>query len=127
LLLVETQYSQRADPTDEETRRQRFGQGQVQYLLGDWRTASVLFYDLVSDPVFAAGPDYADGLFYLADALYQQGNTIGARLYLRDLLALESPRFQQALSRYLEVNHAPGKVAELEAWIAKARALSRSG
>jgi len=127
LRLVETQYSQRADPTAAQTREHRFGQGQVQYLLGDWRTAAVLFYDLVSDPAFVAGPDYADGLFYLADALYQQGNVIGARLYLRDLLKLESPRFQQALARYLEVNHELGQAAEAEAWVTKARRLSRSG
>ena len=35
LRLVETQYSQRADPTAAQTREHRFGQGQVQYLLGD--------------------------------------------------------------------------------------------
>ena len=117
---VETQYSKRPDPTNEQTKQQRFTDGEVQYLLGDWRTATVLFYDLVSDSTFRAGPRYADALFYLSDALYQQDNVIGARLYLRDLLQLDSPHFQPALSRYLEV-------APSSATTRGARGLDRAG
>src|SRR5690606_40870878 len=64
-----------------------YGQGEVQYLLGDWRTASIIFQDLVSDPESAKDPNHPEALFFLADALYQQGNLYGARIYLRELLA----------------------------------------
>ncbi len=85
---VETQFTQRPEPSDEEAKRRRFSDGEIQYLLGDWTAASVLFYDLVSDPRFQGNPRYPDALFYLSDSLLQQQNYIGARLYLRELLAL---------------------------------------
>ena len=124
---VERQYSRRPEPTAAQTRARRYGQGEVQYLLGDWRTASIIFQDLVSDPESAKDPNHPEALFFLADALYQQGNLYGARIYLRELLALETPRFQQALSRLLEINHQLGQIVDVEAWIARARARTSTG
>ena len=108
LKLVENGYTQRAEVTPTEAHERRFSDGEIQYLLGDYAHASVLFYDLVSDATFSAqSPRYADALNYLADSLYQQGNLLGARLYLRQLLALPLERNgnheREALARYLEV------------------------
>lgn len=103
LRFVETQYTQRAEPTQREAQERRFSDGEIQYLLGDYPHASVLFYDLVSDPSFKQSPRYADALSYLADALYRQNNLLGARLYLRQLLAVPSKHDREALARFLEV------------------------
>ncbi len=101
---VETQFTERPELNEEEARLRRFSDGEIQYLLGDWEAASVLFYDLVSDAKFRQGPRYPDALFYLADSLFQQKNDIGARLYLKELLALpDTGRHREGLTRYLEV------------------------
>ena len=90
LKLVETQYTQRALPSGEERLLRRFSNGEIQYLLGNFQGASVLFYDLVSDKRFQATVHYPDALFYLAEGLYRQQSYWSARLYLRQLMALPS-------------------------------------
>jgi len=122
---VETQFTQRPEPSDEEARLRRFSDGEIQYLLGDWTAASVLFYDLVSDPRFIKHPRYPDALFYLSDSLLQQQNYIGARLYLRELLSLPpTERYKDALSRYLNVASRLNQFEGIDEYIAQARKLS---
>ncbi len=122
---VETQFTQRPEPSDEEARLRRFSDGEIQYLLGDWTAASVLFYDLVSDPRFVKNPRYPDALFYLSDSLLQQQNYIGARLYLRELLSLPpTERYKDALSRYLSVASRLNQFEGIDEYIAQARKLS---
>lgn len=125
LRFVETQFTQRPEPSDAEAKAKRFSDGEIQYLLGDWVAASVLFYDLVSDPRFKESPRYADALFYLSDSLYQQQNYIGARVYLRELLALPpTERYRDALARYLAVCGRLNLVEDIDQHIQKARWLS---
>jgi TolA-binding protein len=126
LRFVETQYTQRAEPSDDDSRARRFSDGEIQYLLGDWQAASVLFYDLVSDPRFRAHPRYADALFYLSDSLFEQKNYIGARLYLRELLSLptSTSRYRDALARYLAVASRLNHFEGIDGYVEKARALS---
>jgi len=122
---VETQFTQRAEPSDEEARLRRFSDGEIQYLLGDWTAASVLFYDLVSDPRFLKHPRYPDALFYLSDSLLQQQNYIGARLYLRELLSLPpTDRYKDALSRYLNVASRLNQFEGIDEYITQAKKLS---
>ncbi|AEI65390.1 tetratricopeptide repeat protein [Corallococcus macrosporus] len=123
---VETQYTQRAEPDDDEALARRYSDGEIHYQLGDWPAASVLFYDLVSDPRFRSHPRYPDALFYLADALLEQRNDIGARMYLRELLALPSSsgHYREALSRYLTVAGRLNYYDGIEEYVARARALS---
>jgi TolA-binding protein len=122
---VETQFTQRPEPSDEEARLRRFSDGEIQYLLGDWTAASVLFYDLVSDPRFIKSPRYPDALFYLSDSLLQQQNYIGARLYLRELLSLPpTERYKDALSRYLNVASRLNHFEGIDEYIAQARKMS---
>ncbi len=124
LLLVETQYTRRAEPSREETLLKRLSDGEIQYLLGDFKTASVLFYDLVSDNEFRSHPQFADALYYLSDSLYQQHNYIGSRLYLRELLALRSRHYREALARYLEIAGRLNEFEGIEGYIQQARTLS---
>ena len=124
LRIVETQYTERAEPTVEELSIRRFSDGEIQYLLGDWRTSSVLFYDLVSDEQFKTTARYPDALFYLSDALYQQGSYIGARLYLRELLGVTSSHYKEALTRYLEIAGRLNEFSGIDPFIDKARELN---
>lgn len=122
--LVEKQYTLREETSDEAARLQRFSDGEIQYLLADYGTAAVLFYDLVANKDFQQSPRYPDALFYLADALYQQKNYLGARLYLRQLLQLRRGRYKEALARYLEIAGRLNEFAGIDEYITQARGLS---
>jgi len=122
--LVEKQYTLRDEPSDETGRLQRFSSAEIQYLLGDFTSAAVLFYDLVANRDFQASPRYADALFYLADSLYQQKNYLGARLYLRQLLGLRGAHYKEALARYLEIAGRLNEFAGIDEYINQARGLS---
>jgi tetratricopeptide (TPR) repeat protein len=119
--VVETQYAGRADPSNALVLEQRFSDGEIQYLLQDWPTASVLFYDLLAEKGFDGNPKRPDALWYLSDALYQQQSYGSARLYLRELLKLDTPRYREALSRYLDVTSKLNDWGDLEPYLARAR------
>ena len=121
LLVVETQYVGQAEPSGEQALMRRFSDGEIQYLLGDYPTASVLFYDLVGDKTFQQGPKYPEALFYLGDALYQQGNWGSARVYLRTLLTLDTPRYREALEEYLDATSRLNDFSNIEPYIERAR------
>ncbi|MFZ5470776.1 MAG: hypothetical protein ACOZIN_15200 [Myxococcota bacterium] len=124
LRFVETQYTERPEPTDDEARLRRFSDGEIQYLLGDYPNASVLFYDLVADNRFRHHPKYPDALFYLSDSLYQQKNYVGAKLYLRELLGLQAGHYKEALGRYLEIAGRLNEFAGIDEYIQQAKGLS---
>jgi len=65
--VVETQYVGKGEPGTEATMERRFSDGEIQYLLQDWPTASVLFYDLISDKAFDNNPKRPDALWFPAD------------------------------------------------------------
>jgi tetratricopeptide (TPR) repeat protein len=122
--LVEKQYTLREETSDEAARLQRFSDGEIQYLLNDYATAAVLFYDLVANKDFQKSSRYPDALFYLADSLYQQKNYLGSRLYLRQLLALRAGHYKEALARYLEIAGRLNEFAGIDEYINQARGLS---
>ncbi|HYV47042.1 MAG TPA: tetratricopeptide repeat protein [Myxococcaceae bacterium] len=121
LRIVETQWTMHPEPSDEETLLRRFSDGEIQYLLGDTLGASVLFYDVVSDPKFQSSPRMPDALFYLADSLYQSGNLLGARVYLKQLLAMQSAHHAEALSRFLDVAGRTNEFEGIEGYINEVR------
>jgi TolA-binding protein len=121
LQVVETHYVGQAEPTGEEALLRRFSEGEIQYLLGDYTTASVLFYDLVGDKTFQKNAKYPEALYYLGDALYQQGNWGSARVYLRELLTLDSPRYREALGEYLDATSRLNDFSNIEPYIQRAR------
>jgi tetratricopeptide (TPR) repeat protein len=119
--LVEKGYTNRPETTEEMARLQRFSDAEIQYLLGDYGTASVLFYDLVASKDFRSSNRYADALFYLADCLFKQKNDLSARVYLRQLLALNGPRYNEALARYVEIAGRLNDLTGIEEYVTKAR------
>ncbi len=124
LELVERQYTLVDEPTDEAALLQRFSDAEIRKLLGDFATASVLFYDLVANKDFQKTPRYIDALYYLADSLYEMKNYLGARLYLRQLLDLRGKYYKEALARYLEIAGRLNFFVGVDDYITQARGLS---
>jgi tetratricopeptide (TPR) repeat protein len=122
--LVERQYTLVAEATDEAALIQRFSDAEIRKLLGDFATASVLFYDLVANKDFQKMPRYVDALYSLADSLYEMKNYLGARLYLRQLLDLRGKYYKEALARYLEIAGRLNFFAGVDDYITQARGLS---
>jgi TolA-binding protein len=122
--LVEKQYSQREEPSDEAARQARYADAELQHALENYTGAATLFYDLVADKDFHKSRMYGEALFYLADSLYQQKNYLGARLYLRQLLALKGPHYREGLARYLEIAGRMNEFAGIDEYINQARGLS---
>lgn len=120
LKLVEAEYSQR-ELTNEEALARRFSSGEIQYLLRDYSTASVLFYDLVSDKEFQQNPRLADALFYLGDSLYNQQNLTSAKLYFRQLLALGGSRAGEALERFVEISGQLNEFSGIDEYVSQVR------
>ncbi len=121
LAILEKQFSVQGDPAEIEVLRRRYSDGEIQFLLGNYSSASLLFYDLVGNEKFRNGKEYSGALYMLAESLYQQGNLSSAKIYYRELLNLQDVYFRQALERYLEVC---GKINELEGidqYLAQAR------
>ncbi len=124
LRVVETQYTERPEPSMEEGLARRFNEAEIQYLLGDVTNASVLFYDLVADKRFKGSPNYAKALYFLSDSLYQQQNFLGAKVYLRELLSLRSEHYKEALQRYVEIAGRLNEFTGIEDYISQARGLN---
>ncbi len=124
ITLVENQYTLREETSDQAAREQRFSSGELQYLLGEYSTAAVLCYDLVANKDFQTSPRYPDALWYLSDSLYKQKNFLGARLYLRQLLALRAGHYREGLTEYLEIAGRLNEFAGIDEYINQARGLS---
>src|SRR5690349_14429362 len=63
--LVEKQYSQREEPSDEAARMARYADAELQHALENYTGAATLFYDLVADKDFHKSKMYGEALFYL--------------------------------------------------------------
>jgi tetratricopeptide (TPR) repeat protein len=122
--LVERQYTLVGEQTDETALLQRYSDAEIRKLLGDYATASVLFYDLVANKDFQKSPRYIDALYALADSLYEMKNYLGARLYLRQLLDLRGKYYKEALARYLEIAGRLNFFVGVDDYITQARGLS---
>lgn len=94
----------RPEPDDDDVLRARFAEAEIHFVSGEYQPASLMLYDLVSTEAFRRHRRYPDALFLLAEALYQQENYLGARLYLRELLQLSPQHRRRALPRYIEVS-----------------------
>jgi tetratricopeptide (TPR) repeat protein len=118
---VERQYVGRKDESDEQVMAERFGKGSALYEDGDYANASILLYDLVGTERFKQSANYDDALYYLADALYQQANYLGARTYFRQLLQLRRGHERAALVGYLEVAGKLNDYTDIEHFVQQAR------
>ena len=107
LEIVERLYMDTPDAGEQGALRKRFSDAELQFLLQNYESASVLFYDLVGNETFARMPEFTESLYMLAEALYQQQGFQGARLYFREYLGARGRRgrhFREALLRSIELS-----------------------
>jgi TolA-binding protein len=119
LVLVEHGYVDLLKTGNLQNLQTRFEKGELSYLLADYVAASVLLYDVVSDPAFRANPHYFDGLYYLGDSLFHQKDYLGSKRFLREVIEAGpgTPRFGESLSRFLDVSARTGDFGDLDRYI----------
>jgi tetratricopeptide (TPR) repeat protein len=105
LTLVERSYVDRINSGAAESLEQRFGKGELYFLLQDYVAASVLLFDVVLSPQFKASRHYLDGVYYLGESLYRQKDYLGAKEFLREVIDAgpEQFHFEEALGRYVDI------------------------
>ncbi len=103
----------------------RFSEAELHFLLENYNAAAVFLFDLVDQPEFQAGKHYRDGLYYLAESLYQQSSFFPARAIFTRLLKVGGGRYSQdALLRIIEVS---GKLNDYTGIDGHVEALRASG
>lgn len=103
LRFVEQEYS-RPDESQGQRARRKFSEGETQFLLGNWRQATVLLYDALEVPEFRASPDHGTALYYLGESLYQEGEYKPARSWFRQILSTPgAPRQRESFLRALDI------------------------
>jgi tetratricopeptide (TPR) repeat protein len=104
----------------------RINDGRVFYLLKDFGRASIIFLDLVSNEKIRGTPAQRDVLFYLADSLFLQGNSIGARRHFNELLAVGAGEYyQDAVKRLIEIASVTDEFDNVDSLYKAARSRSR--
>lgn len=124
--LVERAYTNVPEPTGEALLLQQYQDAEKQLALQDYQGASVKLYDLASSKEFQKHRLYPEALYKLADTLYRMKNDLGARLYLRQVLALgvNAGHYKEALARYLEIAGRLNEFAGVDEYVNQAKAIS---
>lgn len=125
ILQVERLYARELGSSELDALQRSFSDAEIQFLLGEYRNASVLLYDLVGNPGFRGSGKLGDAYYYLAESLYQRGDYMGSRRYFRELLHLREGRYvDQAIKRYLQIAGRLGDYSDVESTFELARAAS---
>jgi tetratricopeptide (TPR) repeat protein len=105
MTLVEHSYVDRLTSGAVESLEERFGKGELYFLLQDYVAASVILFDVVLTPQFKSSQHYVDGLYYLGESLFRQKDILGAKRFLQQVIEAGPGKlhFDDALSRYLEL------------------------
>jgi len=118
---LEQEYA-RADESQAQRAQRRFSEGEVQFLLENWEAALVRLYDALEVPEFRASADHPAAVYYVAEALYRQGEWRTARGWFRELLATPgSPRQREALLRSLDIAIRTGDAAGVDLLLEQGR------
>lgn len=73
--------------------RQRVSDGEILYLLGDYERASVVLFDVVSEPKNQSQPLYDRALYFLGESCFQTRNFVGARAHFQTLISRADKTF----------------------------------
>ncbi len=122
---IEDSYKTVPDLFTTEDRGQRVTWGEIYYLTKEYQRASMLLFGAVEPRDNDKRPveqraDYADALYYLADSLYQLGNTAAAQGYYEKLLKLAGHgHHEQAILRLMEIGDAQGRFDDVDKYYAE--------
>jgi tetratricopeptide (TPR) repeat protein len=111
---IEQQFRQKSVGVEERGRKARLENGEVLYLLKDYRNAAVVLFDLVEDPVLKADPRYSDAVYFLAESLFQDSNRSAARIYFKRLVTAGTSRhLTPSILRLIEIAGSRGEFDEV--------------
>lgn len=82
----------------------RLTDGEILFLLGDYKRASLVLYDVVERRHALSDPFRAKALYYLAESLFQIGHDLSARERFQELVQRgESRHLAHAIKRLIEI------------------------
>ena len=111
---IEQQFRQKSVGVAERSRKARLENGEVLFLLKDYRNAAVVLFDLVEDPALKSDKRYLDAVYFLAESLFQDGNGSAARMYFERLVVAGGSRhLTPSILRMIEIAGARGEFDEV--------------
>jgi tetratricopeptide (TPR) repeat protein len=97
---------------------QRITEAQTNFGAGNYDAAAVVLYDVVES--FPKHTGYDTALYYLAEALFQKGDTVASRAYFTKLATERGSRskyYRQALERLIELTLLIGDHSSADTWL----------
>lgn len=107
-----------------ERAKQRFSEGETQFLLENYEGCASLLLDSLDVPAFQKEPSYPLALFYLGESLYQTRGYMQARRYFREAISRMKPgrQFQDAIVRLIDLSDRTRDFSGIDAYYTAARA-----
>ena len=108
-----------AKASSPDTVGRRLIDAQVNFSVGNYDDAAIVLYDLVERYPSHAAADEA--LYYLAESLFQKGDTVAARTYFTRLVSTKSASskfYRQSLERLIELALLLDDTGNVDAWLA---------
>ena len=108
-----------ADRATGDRAARRLIEGQVAFGTGNFDDAAVLLYDFVEQ--YPNNPSFDEGLYYLAESLFQKRDHVASRTYFTRLVTEKGSRskyFQQSLERLIELSLKLRDSKDVTRWLA---------
>ncbi len=96
----------------------RLVDAQLNFSVGNYDAAAITLYEVVERYPNHTAADEA--LYYLAESLFQKGDTVAARTFFTQLVSTKgsgSKFFRQSLERLIELALVTGETADVERWL----------
>lgn len=107
------------------TYEERMSQGELFFVLEEWERAALVLGGVLLDPGADKLPGYADGLYQLAESLYQLENFGSAREYFDRLLKLPGHRYRDlVMQRLISISVRFENIDELERYFSDYQAIA---
>lgn len=122
---VEGAYAGQIDLSQRTTYDERLSQGELFFVLEEWERASLVLGGAVLDPSAIGRPGYEDGLYQLAEALYQLDNIGGSKNLFAQLLKRPGHRYRDfAIQRLIAIAEHLDDFASLDEYYQDYQALA---
>ena len=133
---IESLWAGPIDLTTQAGMDERLSQGELYFLLKMYEQASLSLYGAISPPdalrpvdaELLKQPGYVDGIYQLAESLYELRNYTGARIYFEQLLQVEGHSYQaRAITALMDIGTRLRDNSKLQSYYAQYSALAPDG
>lgn len=130
---IESLWAGPIDLTTQAGLDERLSQGELYFLLKMYEQASLSLYGAISPPdtaqpiddEFLKQPGYVDGIYQLAESLYELRNYTGARIYFEQLLTIDGHSYQaRAITALMDIGTRLRDNTQLQNYYAQFMAIS---